>query len=71
MNTARRLLAAIYRPGNGSLAPTPADEVDSVLLVAGWFRKHPEEREKLLTPTEALTRCQHLSTVQAVSAEPV
>jgi excinuclease ABC subunit C len=32
--------------------------VDSVLLVTSWFRRHPEEKAKLLTMTAALTLCQ-------------
>lgn len=31
--------------------------VDSVLLVAAWFRKCPAEKAKLLTKAQALTRC--------------
>lgn len=31
--------------------------VDSVLLVAAWFRKNAAERERLLTKAEALARC--------------
>ena len=34
--------------------PVPADEIDGVLLVAAWFRRHPEERERVLTPAEAI-----------------
>jgi hypothetical protein len=34
-----------------------ADEVDGVLLVAGWFRRHPEERERTLAPEAALALC--------------
>jgi excinuclease ABC subunit C len=33
------------------------DEVDGVLLVAGWFRRHPEERERTLAPDAALALC--------------
>jgi hypothetical protein len=28
--------------------------VDDVLLVASWFKRHPAERERLLTPDQAL-----------------
>jgi excinuclease ABC subunit C len=34
-----------------------AGEVDAVLLVAGWFRKHRAERARALTPEQALARC--------------
>jgi excinuclease ABC subunit C len=32
------------------------DEVDGVLLVDGWFRKHKAQREKLMTDQEAMQR---------------
>jgi excinuclease ABC subunit C len=34
-----------------------ADEVDGVLLVAGWFARHPEERQRVLTPEAARAFC--------------
>jgi excinuclease ABC subunit C len=34
-----------------------ADEVDGVLLVAGWFRRQPGERERILAPEAALALC--------------
>jgi excinuclease ABC subunit C len=37
-----------------------ADEVDGVLLVAGWFRRHPEERARTLAPADALAHCRRL-----------
>jgi excinuclease ABC subunit C len=33
------------------------DEVDAVLLVLSWFRQHPEERLRTLSPAEALAAC--------------
>jgi excinuclease ABC subunit C len=30
---------------------------DGLLLVAAWFRKHPQERLRTIIPTEALARC--------------
>jgi excinuclease ABC subunit C len=57
----RRLAAerieAVYELADGARGALPADEIDSILLVAGWFKKHDEERGKLLRPTEALTGC--------------
>jgi excinuclease ABC subunit C len=39
----------LYRKRKKAAAgPVPADEVDSVLLVAAWFRKHPQEAGKRL-----------------------
>jgi hypothetical protein len=45
-------VAALFAEGSRA-----AESVDGVLLVDGWFRKHPEERQRTLTPEEALTRC--------------
>ena len=53
-----KAITKVYRVG-GSLRETtvPAHQVDSVLLVAAWFRKHPEQRERLLTVAEAIQHC--------------
>ena len=52
--------AAIVR-ATFATAPPPTiltgGAVDSVLLVAAWFRKYPTEKPKLLTKAAALTRC--------------
>ena len=34
-----------------------ASEIDGVLLVASWFRQHPEERGRALTPLQAEAAC--------------
>ena len=34
-----------------------ATDMDGVYLVAAWFRRHPEERERVLHPSEALKLC--------------
>jgi excinuclease ABC subunit C len=47
-------LEAVY--SGRDAGATSVDEVDGVLLVAGWFRRHPEERERALTPAEARAR---------------
>lgn len=31
-------------------------EIDGILLVSAWFRKHPEERDRVMTPSEAHRR---------------
>jgi excinuclease ABC subunit C len=53
------LLAAIFvdRPEAVILAD---GVVDSVLLVAAWFRKHSDDRAKLMTKGSALERCAKL-----------
>lgn len=35
----------------------PRDMVDHVLLVAAWFRRHPDELQRTLSPENALNRC--------------
>ncbi len=35
----------------------PKGQIDSVLLVAAWFRKFPQERELLITKENALEIC--------------
>lgn len=37
--------------------PPSLEEVDGILLVAGWFRRHAEEREQTLSPRAALALC--------------
>ncbi len=54
------LIDSVYTrsiPPGGALA---ASEVDAVMLVAAWFRKHPEERERVLPPEQSLTFCRSL-----------
>ncbi len=53
--TAVATLFARTLPPGGALA---ANEIDAVLLVAAWFRKHSEERARVLTPEQALAACQ-------------
>lgn len=51
----RRLWSAIenmLEPGSWT-RPAAEEDVDVLLLVAAWFRKHPEERSRTITP-EAL-----------------
>ncbi len=37
------------------VAASPAEEIDGILLVSAWFRRYPEERQRVLTPAEAGT----------------
>jgi excinuclease ABC subunit C len=64
----RRVLAlarAACRAGGQAGEPSaswdfcPADpgDADSILLVASWFRRHPEERERTLDPSAFLSAC--------------
>jgi excinuclease ABC subunit C len=48
-------LDAVYHGGAGG--PPRPDEIDGVLLVAAWFRRHPVEKEKVLAPAAARAAC--------------
>jgi excinuclease ABC subunit C len=54
---ARAGIAAVFGADAGEPATVPVDQVDSILLVVSWFRKHREERARLLSPTAALELC--------------
>jgi excinuclease ABC subunit C len=54
---AARLLEGVYRAEDSRPGPLTRDEIDGVLLVAGWFRKHPAERQCTLEPQAALALC--------------
>jgi excinuclease ABC subunit C len=49
-------LEAVYQPAAVPGAPG-LDEVDGVLLVAAWFRRHAGERDRALGPARALALC--------------
>jgi excinuclease ABC subunit C len=53
----RSAIESVFATGQRENGLLPADQLDSVLLVAGWFRKHPDERQQLLTPENALESC--------------
>jgi excinuclease ABC subunit C len=40
---------------DGLVAP---DQIDSIMIVAGWFRRHPDERACILRPADALALCE-------------
>ncbi len=48
-------LDAVYH--GGATGPPGPDEIDGVLLVAAWFRRHPGEKEKTLAPATARAAC--------------
>jgi excinuclease UvrABC nuclease subunit len=52
---AAKALANVYDRAV-SAVPGP-DEIDGVLLVAAWFRRHGAEKEKTLEPAAALAAC--------------
>lgn len=50
-------IAAIFDPQATWIEPTTPEQLDGVLLVASWFRRHPEEYARTLTVGEARERC--------------
>ncbi len=50
-------LEAVYRQASDLPGPPGLDEIDGVLLVAAWFRRHPEEQQRTRTPEEVLAAC--------------
>ncbi len=50
-----KVLANVY--DCAVLAPPGPDEIDGVLLVAAWFRRHGTEKEKTLEPAAARAMC--------------
>ena len=55
---AARHVERVYQPGPLRRQPLSPGEADGVLLVAAWFRKHPQELDRVLPPAEARLRCQ-------------
>jgi excinuclease ABC subunit C len=53
---ARELIEKIYTQPRHA-APGNEHHADSILLVAAWFRKHPEEKHRLLPRADAIRRC--------------
>jgi excinuclease ABC subunit C len=54
---ARSAIDAVFVPEGRPGGPVSTDQVDHILLVAGWFRKHADERQRLLAPAHALGLC--------------
>jgi excinuclease ABC subunit C len=50
---AAALLRTVYQTA-GVPGPLSLEEIDGVLLVAGWFRRHSSERGRTLPPAQAL-----------------
>jgi excinuclease ABC subunit C len=44
-------------PSRNEPDPLKTTEVDGVMLVLSWFRRHPEERARVLEPAAALALC--------------
>lgn len=54
----RERLLQLYRQPNLQLRLASAEHLEEMLLLASWFRRHPQERQRLLSPDQALARCQ-------------
>jgi excinuclease ABC subunit C len=51
------LIDSVYGRGGSSRQP-PSEEIDGILLAASWFRRHPEERRRTISPSQAHAACQ-------------
>jgi len=60
MRQATLLIRSVFRKGAGRSGPWPGEEIDGVFLVAGWFRRHPQERGRTIHPRQFLTGCSRL-----------
>jgi excinuclease ABC subunit C len=55
---AKQLLEQVYRSGEVHRGqPLTLEEIDGVLLVMAWFRRHPAEQQRVLTPAAAVALC--------------
>jgi excinuclease ABC subunit C len=53
---AAELIASLYRKGRLPQR-VPSEEIDGILLVAGWFRRHPGERRRTIPAAQAIAAC--------------
>lgn len=51
----KALMQRVFQPGEGELKVSAP--VEGVLLVASWFRRFPQERQRAMTPERALAAC--------------
>jgi excinuclease ABC subunit C len=55
--TAADRIEEVFGKDERWMDPPATAVIDGVLLVAAWFRRHPEERRRVVEPSEALTAC--------------
>jgi excinuclease ABC subunit C len=48
------LMESVYRSSHTPIGLGSAEKVDTVFLVAAWFRRYPQERRNTLQPAEAI-----------------
>jgi hypothetical protein len=54
---AREALRAVYQgPAKGKLLEM-YEHIDGMVIAMAWFRKHPEELKRTLSPRKALALC--------------
>jgi excinuclease ABC subunit C len=54
---ARTAIETVFAGEARESTAVPPDQADSILLVAGWFRRNSNERKRLLAPEAALAFC--------------
>ena len=52
---AAKRIAAAFQHRRPATTVVPVSEMDGILLVAGWFRRHPLEEARILQPDHVLT----------------
>jgi excinuclease ABC subunit C len=50
----RAALTAVYGQRRERTAPPTVDEIDEILLVSAWFRRHTAERERTFSPEQVM-----------------
>lgn len=59
--TALKAIDAVFPASGTSIIPN--EMYDHVLLVAAWFRRHADEKERILMPKDARERCVEMAAV--------
>jgi excinuclease ABC subunit C len=54
---AAKALRQVYRGGETEVLLEPYEHADGMMVVLGWFRKYPQERQRVLSPAQALAKC--------------
>lgn len=55
---ARSAIEAAFPQRGGPDGLVSQDQIDSIMIVAGWFRRQPDERTRILQPGDALALCE-------------
>jgi excinuclease ABC subunit C len=57
LQIARAAIDKVFRETMVPADPLPPQDVDGLLLITGWFHRHPEERQRVLNLEEARRWC--------------